>query len=681
MGLAGRESIYFQGGVRRRSATRRRNPQRNPKRPGGVCVSMGPIARRIARILGWSAGIFLGLIVVAAGAVYFFATSDYLRGQVEGRASDFTGRKTRIANISIDWGSTSNVRLEGVEVANADWGKAPHMLKVEQVDFDIRLWPLLRGDLVLPRLVLRKPEVQVEVGDKEQLNWSMGEAPVTTGAAKAIEPDNRYETPLIGQLEITDGKVDYRDPRRKLELDGTVSTATGKAGDQPQAELSLKGKLEGQPLEVRFVGGSVLALRDTEQPYPLDLDVTFGATRLKAKGTVHDPFKWTGANVDLTLSGPNLSDIYPLLGIPGPPTPPYQITGKLDREPGLWKFVQSKWRVGQSDLTGEVTIDERRKPQFLTAKLVSQKLVFEDLAPLIGMPPGRRTNVSAQQQRTQQQLEATGDLFPNVPLHVERLRAMNMDVTLDARRVIAPAWLPVQALSFQVVILNGQATVRPLNFAVLGGGTIGGELAIDARTDNPRVRAALKLGDIELKNFFRESRYFDATQGKVQGRVILAGNGRSLAQVMSTADGHVALALGGGSVSSLMVSLAGLQIFDALVLYVTGDNRIPIKCAMGRLNFQRGTVTFDRTLLDTQKSVLFVKGQVSLTSQVVKAEVDAAPKSFDLLDLHGAVKVEGKLRSPSISLARVFPLPTPVFGNAKDVPCADLTQQLLSANQ
>lgn len=634
--------------------------------------------RRVAKILGWSAGILLCLVVVAAGGLYLLVTSDYLRGQLEGRASDFTGRKTKFASISIDWGTTSNVRLDGVEIANAQWGKAPHMLKVEQVDFDIRLWPLLKGDLVLPRLVLRKPELEIEVGDKEQLNWSMGETPVATGAAKALEPDNRYDTPLIGQLEITDGKLAYRDPKRKLELDGSVTTATGKAGDQPQAELSLKGKLEGQPLQVRFVGGSVLALRDTEQPYPLDLDIAFGATKLKAKGTVHDPFKWTGADVDLTLSGPNMSDIYPLLGIPGPPTPPYTITGKLEREPGVWKFVRSKWRVGESDLTGEVTIDERKKPEFLTAKLVSQKLVFEDLAPLIGLPPARKTNVSAKQAQTQQQLEASGDLFPNVPLNIEKLRAMNMDVTLDAKKVIAPPWLPVQALAFRVLILNGVATVKPLTMSVFGGGTIQGELVMDARSDTPKVRANLQAGDIEFKNFFRESRYFDATQGKIQGRLALAGSGRSLAQVMGTANGHVALALGGGSVSSLMVSLAGLQIFDALILYVAGDNRIPIKCAMGRLNFQQGTVTFDRTLLDTQKSVLYVQGQASLTSQVVKAEVNAHRKGFDLLDLHGTVKVEGKLRNPQIGLGRVFPLPTPVIGTAKDVACADLTNQLLA---
>lgn len=634
--------------------------------------------RRVVRILAWAAGIFATLVVIAAGALYFLVTSQWLRDQVEGHASDYTGRKTTVAKVTFDWGTTTNVRLDGVEIANTEWGKAPHMLKVEQVDFDIRLWPLLKGDIVLPRLVLRKPDIQVEVGDKEQLNWSMGEAPVATGAAKALEPDNRYETPLIGQLEITDGKLGYRDTKRKLELDGTVSSATGKAADQVQAELQLKGKLEGQPLSLQFVGGSVLALRDTEQPYPLDVDIVFGATKLKAKGTVHDPFKWTGADVDLTLSGPNLSEIYPLLGIPGPPTPPYVISGKLERDPGVWKFVKSKWRVGESDLTGEVTIDERRKPEFLTAKLVSQKLVFEDLAPLVGAAPARKTNVSAKQAQTQRQLEASGALFPDVPLHTEKLRAMNMDVTLDARRVLAPPWLPVQSLAFRVLIQDGNATVKPLTLQVLGGGTIAGELGIDARSDNPRVRAALGLTNFELKNFFRESRYFDATQGKVQGRVVLAGNGRSLAQVMGSADGHMAFALGGGSVSSLMVSLAGLQIFDALILYVTGDNRIPIKCAIGRLNFQRGNVAFDRTLLDTQKSVLYVQGQASLQSQAIKAEVDAAPKSFDLLDLHGTVAIEGKLREPRISLGRVFPLPTPVFGNAKDVPCADLTRQLLT---
>jgi uncharacterized protein involved in outer membrane biogenesis len=121
---------------------------------------------RTARILTWSAGILVGLIVVTVGAAYFFVTSDDFRSRVESGASAYSGRTTHIAKISIDWGSTAHVRLEGVEVANADWGKADHMLKAEQVDFDIRLWPLLKGDIVLASLVLRKPEVAVEVATR-----------------------------------------------------------------------------------------------------------------------------------------------------------------------------------------------------------------------------------------------------------------------------------------------------------------------------------------------------------------------------------------------------------------------------------------------------------------------------------------------------------------------------------
>lgn len=632
---------------------------------------------RIARTAGWTLGSLVLLIVAAGVGGYLYLTSGDFRARIAGAAGAYSGRETKIEQVSIDWSFTPRVRLVGVEIANSKWGKAPHMLRVAEAEFDLRLWPLLKGDVVLPSLVLRKPEIAIEVGDKEQLNWSFSESPMVRGATEAAKPENRFETPLIGRLEITEGRIQYQDSRRKLQLDGTVSTAQGQAGEQPQTKLTLEGKLQDRPLKVSFVGGSAVMLRDTSQPYPIDLKIAFGATRLTAKGTLDDPFEWKGANVDLTLSGPNLSEIYPLLGIPGPPTPPYRISGKLDRDPGLWKFINTKWRVGDSDLTGDVLIDDKRRPNFLSAKLVSNNLAFKDLAPLVGAPPGRGT-VNAKQAETQARLEATGDLFPNVPLHVEKLRAMNMDVTLDARKVVAPDYLPVQALSFRVLINDGVATAKPLTLKLIGSGTITGEMAIDAKTENPKVSANLKANSIELQTFFRNSQYFDTTQGRIRGSVALVGHGRSLAQVMGGADGHVEVALGGGSVSSLMVSLAGLQLFDALILYVSGDKRIPILCAMGRMNFNKGTITLDKTLLDTRKSVLDVRGTVALQSQVMNMEVKAYPKSFDLLDLHGPVSVTGKIRQPQVGTGRSFPIPTPVFGTAKDVDCPGLTERLFT---
>jgi AsmA family protein len=634
--------------------------------------------RRLLKFIGWAIGGLVLLIGLTGMAAYIFATSDFVRAQIENHANAVSGRKTKIARLSVDWGWTPHVNLDDVELSNTDWGKADHMFKAQEIEFDIRLWPLLHGDIVLPRLMLRKPELFLERNAQDESNWSPNESPVANTAVKQVQPQHRHQTPLIGRLEIIDGQVGYIDQKRKLDLSGAVSTATGQAGADPEARLSLKGRLEGQPLTLQFVGGSALMLRETDKPYPVDLEVAYGDTKLTVRGTIQDPFQYTGADLRLSLAGPDLSEIFPLVGIPGPPTPPYRISGKLQREQDIWRVTNVLWHAGESDLSGDVAIDQRGKPSHLMAHLFSQHLAFADLAPLVGATPGKTGNVSRQQAQTEARLETRGELFPNVPLHVERLRAMNMDVSLDAEQVVAPSYLPVQSLMTRVQVANGRATVRPLNMG-FGGGKVTGELSIDAATPSPTSRVNLRFDGVELAAFFRGSRFFDTTDGRLSGRVVLAGTGRSLAQVMDSADGDVVTTMAGGSVSGLLVSVADLQIASALVLYVTGDNRIPIRCAIGRLKFQHGPVVFDKTLMDTEKSVLHLDGEVALQTQELQIKISADPKQFDLLDLHSPVIIAGKIRSPSISLGRKIPIPTPDFGGAKDADCNELTRELWAA--
>ncbi len=624
------------------------------------------------------------LILIAAigvGAVVVLVRSPQLLSFVEKRAGTLSGRKTEIAGLSVRWGKTIHIRLDGVQIANTDWAKEPQMLKAQRIEMDVRPWPLLHGNLEIPVLHLDKPEVDLERDAKGESNWSLNQSPVAAGAAQQAAPTHRYETPLIGELKIDGGRLAYHDAKRNLGLEGTVQTATGQAGAQPQAELSLKGSLENQPLTVRFTGGSILMLRDTKTPYPVDLDVAYGDTHLAVKGTLVEPFQYKGANVQLALSGPNLADIYPLLGIPGPPTPPYRLSGKLDHEAELWHLSNAAWHVGDTDLAGDIVIDQHIKPAKLTANLSSNNLVFADLAPLVGAAPQKKNGtVSAEQKQTEHELEAKKELFPNTPLHTERLRAMNMDVTLAAKHVIAPEYLPIEAIAARVQVENGQAVVQPLHME-MGDGMVSGMLGVDARSDKPTVRVNLDINDVNLGAFFRGSQFFDTTNGKIRGKVALVGQGRSLDQVMGSSTGDIVIAMTDATISNLMVSLAGLQIADALVLYVGGDNRIPIRCALGRLNVDRGTVSFVDTLMDTRKSVLHFEGQAQLGPQTIESKITASPKQFDLLDLHGPVLITGKIRKPSISIGRVIPIPTPSFGDAKDVPCGERIHELLASKR
>src|SRR5262249_55532391 len=92
----------------------------------------------------------------------------------------------------------------------------------------------------------------------------------------------------------------------------------------------------------------------------------------------------------------------------------------------------------------------------------------------------------------------------------------------------------VQALSGRVKIDNGKAVVTPLRI-IMAGGTVAGSMMLDARTDVPQAGADLRYDNLDLGAFFKGSRYFETTHGKLQGRVKLTGAGHSLAP----GHGHV----------------------------------------------------------------------------------------------------------------------------------------------
>ena len=69
----------------------------------------------------------------------------------------------------------------------------------------------------------------------------------------------------------------------------------------------------------------------------------------------------------------------------------------------------------------------------------------------------------------------------------------------------------------------------------------------------------------------------------------------------------------------------------------------------------------------------------ALNTQEIRSRITADTKQFYLLDLHAPVLIQGKIRSPEISIGRKIPIPTPDFGGAKDVDCKALVGELTAA--
>lgn len=644
---------------------------------------MNRLGRRpwLRRIL-IACAVALGIVTVLVGAailgLYYLVQSGRGLEEATARISGMLGRQVTIGAADIDWGRITHVRLSDVVVANVDWAADENFLETRLIEFDLRLLPILWGNFDLPRLRIDQPKLFLERNAEGATNWSFGAQPAVNAAAEVVAPEERAEAPAIDELEITDGTLKYTDPGRKLALDGVLSFGAGEAAGQQAISFSGEGELEGRKLDVAFTGGPFEMLRNSEQPYPLHLQITFGATKVEVEGTAEDPIALEGTDLKLHLSGPDLADVFPVLGVPAPPTPPYELSGQLRREGELWRFENFAGKVGDSDLAGSLSIDYAPERPFLAAKLRSKLLDFDDLGPLVGAPPkteGGET-ASAEQEQTAETLDKRDSIFPDVPLNVDKLKIMDMDVQLDAAQVRSEKFIQVTAMAFRVKIENGRAIVDPLNLT-MAKGSVAGTLSLDSNAKPAEVGADLALQDIELAAFFEGTAYFDATSGKIDGRVNLTGNGRSLADVMASADGDVRVIMDGGSISYLAVELAGLDIGQALIIFIEGDNKIPIRCTAGKITFVDGKAGFSPFIMDTTDSVLYFRGGADLKAQTLDMLVEADAKDFSLLDVDAPVAVKGKIGKPEITIGEVQGFPLVEAGDAKSIACGELIRTVL----
>lgn len=623
-----------------------------------------------------------GLVVVVIAAVatslWWLSTGDG-RDWATGQVSERVGRDITIEDMNIDWAWHPDIEVTGLRLANADWARADDLMRADRVAFRIHPWPLLRGDIVLDYLTLQAPQIDLERNAEGAANWSFGENPVAGAAAESVSPEDRDDAPRIGRLEIRDGRLAYRDPNRGIEVEGTVETGSGEMDAPEPLSLKLEGALQDRQLTIDFTGGSILELRDGDDPYPVDLRILAGGTDFALKGTFADPIALEGADVAIDFSGPNLADIFPLFGVPTPPTPPYALSGRVTRDGKVWQVQNLDGRIGDSDMAGTATLDYGPERPMLTADLVSQKLDFDDLGPLVGATPayGEGETASEEQERIGRRLVEEGKLFPDIPIAVERLRLMDMNVTFEAPNVISRTELAITSLQATVKIENGRAVANPFRMGVADG-VLSGELALNARDEVPSADADVTFEDLALAAFFKDSKYFETMDGTLSGRLYIIGSGNSLADIMAVANGDGVIEISKGAFSGLLIEAAGVDLIESLILFIGDDARVPIRCGVGRAVVKDGVAQFDRVVVDTADSVLYAHGGVNLLDQSVDLYITADAKDFSLIDLEAPVRVKGPLGDPETSIEPNKPdLPFFEMGEAQDVDCAGLRRQVM----
>ncbi len=651
--------------------------------------------RALPRSARWGIG---GALLILAAIVAFFVWFDWnmLRGPVGRFASAQLKREVRIdGDLRVHpWSFSPKAEAYGLFLGQPDWApktgpQAGHMARVDRVAVQIKLLPLLKGDVILPLVAVDRPDVRLLREASGRANWTFGDP-----NKKRTKP---LKLPAIQHFVINEGALRVEDRQRDVLFTGTVSSNEHASGDgKGRFVLEGKGTYNRQPFLARVTGGPLLNI-SPNRPYPFDAQVSAGTTRVSAEGSITKPFDLGRFESDLTIAGTDLNRLYGLTGLTLPNTPPYRISGHLVRKGGRFDFEKFSGRIGDSDVNGDLFVLVDRERPYLEADLRSKRLDFDDLGSLVGAAPatGRGETASAGQKVEAGQREATGRILPDATLQTDRVRAMDAKVTYRALAVNAPN-LPLQKVRLDLTLDKGVLNMDPIAFT-FSRGDLAGKVRLDARPNVPVTDLDLRLTNAKLEDFIPlKTAGKPAIEGGIVARAKLRGVGNSVHRAAASSNGTVTLVAPKGQVRQAFAELLGVNASKGLLMLLSKDPKeTSLRCAVASFDVKDGVMRADKIIADTGVVVAKGEGTINLKTERLDLRIEGDSKKPRLVRLFIPIEIKGPLGRPDIDLqpggaiaqggvaaalgsllsplAAILPFVTP--GLEKDADCAGLVAE------
>lgn len=637
--------------------------------------------------LGWGGRLVAGVLLLLATltlALVFFPW-DTMRGPLNRYVSEQTGRSFEITRrLEVKLGRTIRVLADGIEFANPSWARDPYLVKAEAAEIQVRLWPLFFGRVELPMVSLRKPQLGLQMEADGRRTWALGK-----------DTSDESSVPSIGQLLVDQGTLHYLAVARGADISADFALV---AEDSSALPLSYKarGKWKGEPFAAEGRTGGVLQLSaDTTGSFPLEINATAGRTRLKASGSITNLAEIAGIDAQFQLEGQSLEDLYKLVGVVLPGTPPYKLQGQLGKQGLLWSVKQIKGVLGKSDLSGDLAFDRAGAVPLLTGKVQSRLLDFEDLGPMVGqassnVPKDMTKTAAPSPPKTSRR---AGRVLPDTRLEFARLKAMDADVQYSAADIRHVKALPLDSMTAHILLRKGVLELEPLRVGVAGG-QLAGRLAIDSNTSPSSIETRLDARAIQLNQLFPTIETTKSSLGRISGQVDLKGQGGSTAQMLASSSGNVAFLMGSGEISNILLEFMGLDGGEVIKFLVRGDRNVRLRCAAASFEVRQGLMSSRAIVLDTVDTVVNGRGQISLADETLDLVLYPSPKDGSILSLRSPLKIGGTFGAPTagpdkgalagragiaLALAAINPLlalaATIETGPGRDANCSQVLQQ------
>jgi uncharacterized protein involved in outer membrane biogenesis len=562
--------------------------------------------RAVWIILGVAGGLVALLLIGVAIAV---ATLDPNRlvEPIAARVKAQTGRTLAVHGpVEFKVSLEPKVVLPGVTFENAPWSKTPDMLSAKRIEAQIALLPLLSRRFDVVQFTLVEPVITLETDAKGRGNWELG--PAAPGAAAPAGPDAAAAAFGIGNLEIRDGTLTYRNGATGKVTRAAIERMTLRARDiQAPVAVDFRGRVDDVPIALSGDLGAPDKWLRQQWPYPIALEGDVDGRPTKAAAKI--------ARAGTTTSIDDLDVTY------GP------VSGK-----------------------GSVRIvNEAARTRYVIALSVPSLALADLDAPLAGKgaPLAARPAPA----------EAGRWIVPDTALPLAALAALDGEGTLAIGELKLRDGQRLQQVATQFDARDGAVNLKFSAASILGG-SARGEIRVDGqRPDAPAVHFVLDAQNIDLPalaaaaGIRREIR-----GGKVRASVDVNGRGTTPHRVASTMSGSILVVSGPATLgrSTVQEQSALSQIAGAMDPFRSVDSATELRCAVFRLPLASGVAHVDRSIaIETGKIAASASGTLDFRDETLDLSVKPQIRegiSIDVSQFASLVRIRGRFDKPAVAI-------------------------------
>jgi uncharacterized protein involved in outer membrane biogenesis len=542
-----------------------------------------------------------------------------LRSLAEMYAPKALDRRVSVGAVRVGWGNPLAVELRELRLANAPWGSAPDMVRIESLSAEIDPWSLLGGSLRFQKLEIVKPSIILERNADGVGNWRFGGAESQSPSRFAVVPKNRGQFPTLIEFNLRDGAVSYRTSSGAI-LRGVMHELTVRSGGDDQAVvLALDGAYNDMPARMTAETESFATLRNRSVPFGTVFSVAMASSTVHFQGTMTEPLDFDGVQGSLKIDGRDLGAFLRIFDTEIIAALPVSVIGGLHRSGDDWRLSDAKGTLATNGFIGTLALMEagRAKPDDLTLVLDFAELDVKQL--LKGDSPASAATLGA------------------LSLRLDGVRATNLDASVKARQLDYGA-IRVADVALHGVIRAGQINLSQVNFAIAGG-TFDGSGVAQTAANGTHVTASVGFSGVDAGRI-SESLGAEAGQfsGKLDGGLILEMTGETVRHALEASRGRAAVAMTQGSVARALLERASA---DLRSLFRKDEGAARIGCLLGIIDLRNGVGTISPLRLQTQNTTLIGGGLVDFLGERLDVTIKSEATSTGFFALDVPFRVSG----------------------------------------